>query len=237
MTALNDTWVLDPSGVSVVGGDGHAQAGGHGRGAGSGSYGSESGHGHSQGQHGHRGNGPQGGNGEDAEPVVPIRFMEMQTSYKKPGARGYHTANVVGNVMIVVGGSDGKECFGDVWCLNLDTLIWSQIKLPDALSYKRLSHSATQVGSCLFVIGGHDGAEYTSEVLPFNLVSLTYESRPLPSPLPPSRGYHACVLADSRIFLFGGYNGGSVFKGGEVWMLELAAAAYLPQVTSFYVDV
>lgn len=36
-----------------------------------------------------------------------------------PPPRGYHTANLVGSVMVVVGGSDGKECFSDVWCLNL----------------------------------------------------------------------------------------------------------------------
>jgi hypothetical protein len=38
---------------------------------------------------------------------------------KRPSPRGYHTANLVQNVMIVVGGSDGRECFQDIWCLNL----------------------------------------------------------------------------------------------------------------------
>lgn len=38
---------------------------------------------------------------------------------KAPSPRGYHTANLVGNVMVVMGGSDGKECFSDIWCLNL----------------------------------------------------------------------------------------------------------------------
>lgn len=48
---------------------------------------------------------------------------------------------------------------------------------------------------------------------------------------PPSRGYHVCILADSRLFLFGGFDGHTVFD--DVWLLDLAAAAYLPQVTSF----
>jgi hypothetical protein len=38
---------------------------------------------------------------------------------KRPSPRGYHTANLVQNVMIVIGGSDGRECFQDIWCLNL----------------------------------------------------------------------------------------------------------------------
>jgi UDP-N-acetylglucosamine:LPS N-acetylglucosamine transferase len=41
---------------------------------------------------------------------------------KRPSPRGYHTANLVQNVMIVVGGSDGRECFQDIWCLNLGAL-------------------------------------------------------------------------------------------------------------------
>jgi Kelch motif/Galactose oxidase, central domain len=41
------------------------------------------------------------------------------TGRKRPSPRGYHTANLVQNVMIVVGGSDGRECFQDIWCLNL----------------------------------------------------------------------------------------------------------------------
>lgn len=48
-----------------------------------------------------------------------MKWEEVETRGRKPQARGYHTANIVGNVMVVVGGSDGKECFSDIWCLNL----------------------------------------------------------------------------------------------------------------------
>ena len=54
-------------------------------------------------------------------PVDRMRWEEVETRGRKPAARGYHTANLVGNVMVVVGGSDGKECFSDIWCLNLGT--------------------------------------------------------------------------------------------------------------------
>jgi Rab9 effector protein with kelch motifs len=46
----------------------------------------------------------------------------MISGRKRPSPRGYHTANLVQNVMIVVGGSDGRECFQDIWCLNLGAL-------------------------------------------------------------------------------------------------------------------
>ena len=69
----------------------------------------------------------------------------------------------------------------------------------------------------------------------FPPVSLSYERRTIAGRPPSARGYHASLLADSRLFVFGGFNGNEVFD--DVHMLELAGAAYLPQVTSFTMDV
>lgn len=48
-------------------------------------------------------------------------------------------------------------------------------------------------------------------------------------------GYRTAVLYDSRICLFGGYDGKTVFE--ELYILELGACAYLPQVSDFDIDV
>ncbi|KAH7910001.1 hypothetical protein BJ138DRAFT_1009756 [Hygrophoropsis aurantiaca] len=164
-----------------------------------------------------------------------MRWEPIRTRGEPPAPRGYHTANLVGNVMIVIGGSDGRECFSDVWCLNLDTLIWTRINLQ--VSHRRLSHTSTQVGSYLFIVGGHDGSSYSSEILLYNLgtLSLQYEPRVIRGKPPSPRGYHVTVIADSRLFVFGGFNGHDVFD--DVHILDLAGAAYLPQVMSFKVDV
>jgi hypothetical protein len=58
-------------------------------------------------------------------PMDRMRWEEVETHGRKPISRGYHTANIVGNVMIIVGGSDGKECFSDIWCLNLGSSVSS----------------------------------------------------------------------------------------------------------------
>jgi Rab9 effector protein with kelch motifs len=54
--------------------------------------------------------------------VEKMRWEQVKTSGPRPGPRGYHTANLVANNMIVVGGSDGRECFSDIWVLNLGEL-------------------------------------------------------------------------------------------------------------------
>jgi hypothetical protein len=135
--------------------------------------------------------------------------------------------------MIVAGGSDGNNYFTDLWLLNLDDLLWRELKMVEP-SFKLLAHTSTQVGSYLYIIGGHNGEGYTSQVLLFNLVNLQYETRTVYGKPPVARGYHATILADSRLFLFGGYNGQTSFD--DVYVLDLAANAYLPQVTSFTID-
>lgn len=72
-----------------------------------------------------------GGNGMEAlndlwtldctGPTERMRWEHVETRGRRPLPRGYHTSNLVGNVMVVVGGSDGRECFSDIWCLNLGT--------------------------------------------------------------------------------------------------------------------
>ncbi|CZT47126.1 probable host cell factor 2 [Rhynchosporium secalis] len=151
----------------------------------------------------------------------------------KPKARGYHTANMVGSKLIIFGGSDGGECFRDVWVFDVDTLMFSPVQIP--VSYPRLSHTATIVGSYLFVIGGHDGVEYSNEVLLLNLVTMVWDKRKVYGMPPKPRGYHGTILHDSRLIVVGGFDGGEVF--GDVQILELAVHAYYSQISHFTIDV
>lgn len=150
-----------------------------------------------------------------------------------PKARGYHTANMVGNKLIIYGGSDGGECFNDVWVYNVDTHVWKAVNIP--ITYRRLSHTSTIVGSYLFVIGGHDGNEYSNDVLLLNLVTMSWDRRKVYGLPPSGRGYHTTVLHDSRLLVIGGFDGTEVF--GDVWILELAVHSYYSQISHFTVDV
>lgn len=117
--------------------------------------------------------------------------------------------------------------------------------------HRRLSHTSTQVGSYLFLVGGHDGTNYLNDTVLFSLgtppsspplptttdycaVDLEFEPRATLGKRPSPRGYHAALLADSRLIVLGGFNGHDVHD--DVYALELAAAAYLPQVTSFSIE-
>ncbi|KAG8744929.1 hypothetical protein FRC10_009164 [Ceratobasidium sp. 414] len=146
-----------------------------------------------------------------------------------PSPRGYHTSNLVGNVMVIIGGSDGRDCYSDIWVMDLDTGLWKEVNTDE--KYSCMFHCSTQVGSYLFVLGGHNGVSFVSDLVLFNLVTLQYESRACAGRTFPARGYHGAVLADSRLVVTGGFDGEGVFD--DVSILDLAALAYLPQVTRF----
>ena len=150
-----------------------------------------------------------------------------------PKARGYHTANMVGSKLIIYGGSDGGECFNDVWVYDVDSHVWKTVNIP--VTFRRLSHTATIVGSYLFVIGGHDGNEYSNDVLLLNLVTMSWDKRKVYGLPPSGRGYHGVVLYDSRLLMIGGFDGSEVF--GDVWVLELAVHAYYSQISHFTIEV
>ena len=131
--------------------------------------------------------------------------IDSRLAAQRPTARGYHTSNMVGSKLIIFGGSDGVECFRDVWVFDVETLIWRCVDIKT--SFPRLSHTATIVGSYLFVIGGHDGVEYSSDVLLLNLVTMHWDKRKVFGVVPSGRGYHGTILHDSRLFVFGGFDG------------------------------
>lgn len=151
----------------------------------------------------------------------------------RPKARGYHTANMVGSKLIIFGGSDGGECFNDVWVYDVESHIWKAVHIP--ITFRRLSHTANIVGSYLFVVGGHDGTEYSNDVLLLNLVTMTWDKRKVYGLPPSGRGYHGTVLHDSRLLVIGGFDGSEVFS--DVWMLELAVHAYYSQISHFTIEV
>ncbi|GAC99078.1 hypothetical protein PHSY_006675 [Pseudozyma hubeiensis SY62] len=168
----------------------------------------------------------------DVNDLSRLEWRKLECSGKVPIGRGYHTSNLVDGKLIVIGGSDGHMSFNDIHILRLDTRTWYQVKTDEI--HNRLGHTATQVGSYLFIFGGHDSKTYTSELLTLNLVNLQWEPRKVCGKKPQGRGYHQAWLRDSRLFVHGGFDGKDIFD--DLYYLDLAACAYLPQITSFSVE-
>ena len=63
---------------------------------------------------------------------------------------------------------------------------------------------------------------------------MSWEQRKVYGAPPNPRGYHVAVLHDSRLIVLGGFDGKTVFD--QIYTLELAACAYLTQITKFELE-
>ncbi|CAD6570059.1 MAG: hypothetical protein CYPHOPRED_003727 [Cyphobasidiales sp. Tagirdzhanova-0007] len=150
-----------------------------------------------------------------------LNWVKLDTKGAKPRLRGYHTMNLVGDKVVVFGGSDGVECFSDVFVLDLDTLTWSQVALFEpSLHCPRLSHSSTLVSpSHLLILGGHDGTQYQSSLVLFDMAAGQFAARQHSGMPPSERGYHSAVAWQGKVVLLGGYDGKHHFD--DTWVLEV----------------
>ncbi|KAI8924571.1 hypothetical protein BC831DRAFT_377987, partial [Entophlyctis helioformis] len=174
---------------------------------------------------------------------VLLQWEAVETKGPQPAARGYHTSTLFGDTVVVYGGSDSRECFADVWSLDLATMAWT-LHNPacqqrrwrrdggasgDAVGVRRLAHAAVAVGPYMYVVGGHDGGKYSRDVRVLDvrvmqwLDDATVTRRWIQQP-PSARGYHSVVLLDSRLIVFGGFDGSRVFD--DLWTLDLGFRAY-----------
>ena len=142
-----------------------------------------------------------------------------------PTTRGYHTATLVHNKLLVLGGSNGRRALDDLYVLEIDTLMWRRPPQPH-LRIHLLAHSATLVGPMLFVFGGHNDIGYTNALLRLDLCTLQWRTSVVEGKAPVGRGSHLAWLHDSRLYIHGGFQGRRALS--ELHVLELASCAYLP---------
>eukprot|EP01117_Protostelium_nocturnum_P013026 TRINITY_DN4832_c0_g1_i2.p1 TRINITY_DN4832_c0_g1~~TRINITY_DN4832_c0_g1_i2.p1 ORF type:complete len:695 (+),score=235.65 TRINITY_DN4832_c0_g1_i2:317-2401(+) len=74
-----------------------------------------------------------------------------------PAPRWAHSVAVVGKYMYLFGGTDGNNYYNEVNVLDLDTLVWKTLSVPEGPS-GRAYHGSVVVGDQIFVQGGY--AEY-----------------------------------------------------------------------------
>ena len=74
--------------------------------------------------------------------------------------RSHHTANIIGDVMILTGGWDGKNRTSGVSAFNLKTRKWLTLRHLEELSHPPFGlsgHSCTMIRSSLFCVLGREG--------------------------------------------------------------------------------
>ncbi|XP_077368298.1 host cell factor 1b isoform X2 [Festucalex cinctus] len=149
------------------------------------------------------------------------------TSGQPPPPRESHTAVVAsgcgGSRLIIYGGMSGCR-LGDLWVLDIDSLVWSKPALSGTNPLPRSLHSATTVHNKMYVFGGwvpllmddvkvatHEKEwKCTNTLACLNLDTLCWEMVQMDSieeNIPRARAGHCSVAINSRLYIWSGRDG------------------------------
>lgn len=104
---------------------------------------------------------------DQAQEDVEVRCHARATTGKMPPSRYLHTANTVGERLIVYGGKGPHGPLGDVHVLDMKTSTWMQAKPTGDMPAPRYGHTAVSQGaSQLIVFGGMAAGHSTFNFAP-----------------------------------------------------------------------
>ena len=159
----------------------------------------------------------------DENTSMPVAVHTKITPDGTPPAPRYgHTATLVGDSMIVVGGQNSKEQFNDVWSLSTaEPWVWTSIATDGPGPSPRSRHTATLAGDEILVMGGFSRADRVvgdAFMLKVSGGSGSWRAwEPAQGALPPPRAQHtATPHPDGKhIYVLGGCAPGGALTSGE----------------------
>eukprot|EP00928_Gymnodinium_smaydae_P057146 TRINITY_DN40421_c0_g1_i1.p1 TRINITY_DN40421_c0_g1~~TRINITY_DN40421_c0_g1_i1.p1 ORF type:complete len:635 (+),score=81.80 TRINITY_DN40421_c0_g1_i1:41-1945(+) len=153
----------------------------------------------------------------DAEKLT---WNSLKLQGDAPEPRGGHSATVIGHDLVIYGGANSEETFGDVYVLNLVNHQWRRLPTSGPSGSngpgRRTGHaSAAGARGEMFVFGGYDAdGEFLNDlwVLTRNDEGGSAAwSRLEPSGrVPTAREAHSLTYIDGKLVLFGGYTAAGV---------------------------
>lgn len=123
---------------------------------------------------------------------------------------------MVGRKIVVHGGWDGEEVFGDLWIFNTDSFVWIQPRTAGFGPTPRYGHTITlTVDGRLLVIGGCTLSEesgipkYNEDVRQLDTDTMVWTRPRVNGNVLSGRcGHSSTLLSDGRIVVFGGWGKG-----------------------------
>ena len=150
----------------------------------------------------------------------PIHCKGKESKYNEsPPPRHSHTAIVVGNEMIIFGGttSNGRIMFDDTWTFNFCDMRWSQISCQLKPLGREL-HSAISVEFKMFVVGGRTANGVSKEIWILDLSRHKWSQ--IGAELTCPRCCHSSIIFKKRLCIFGGCNESSILENFVFFNLE-----------------
>lgn len=171
---------------------------------------------------------------------IPVTFGSPPGPRESHSAVAYVSRDNRFHKLIIYGGMSGCR-LGDLYTLDIDTLMWCKPEVGGATPSPRSLHTATLVGDKMYVFGGwvpmlveelkNSEKEWkcTNSLACLNLESLTWENLHqdiLDDKVPRARAGHSAVVINTRIYVWSGRDGYRKAWNNQVcckdlWQLEV----------------
>ena len=142
-----------------------------------------------------------------------------------PCPRAAHSACVLGTLLYIFAGNDGKQLFNDLYVLDLATLTWSNPQQHGDVPSPRAGHTCNGLPSGhLVVFGGGNANGPTNDLHILDIPTMTW-TRPDVYGTPPSprAGHTACTVFGKELLVFGGGYLNKVFNDLHLFNTETCA--------------
>ena len=132
-------------------------------------------------------------------------WTEIQTTGTSPSRRNGHSAVIIGNKMVVIGGWDSSTTVAsaDIFQLDFDTWTWS--KWPVELSSNMCTAVYTQ--GLIYIFRGGDGQNYYNDMYTIHPTTFELKTVETQGTSPSVRANYASVILDNCLYIVGGWDG------------------------------
>eukprot|EP00743_Colponemidia_sp_Colp-15_P002569 GILK01002784.1.p1 GENE.GILK01002784.1~~GILK01002784.1.p1 ORF type:complete len:619 (-),score=80.15 GILK01002784.1:591-2447(-) len=162
-----------------------------------------------------------------------MAWVSLPSFKNPPPALVGHTAVNVHTKIFIWGGGDTRECFADLWTVDVghSAWTWQMLKQKGRVPTPRVGHAACCIGNTMYIVGGYVSREgYTMDVYCLDLRSLTWTAVAAAVPegeTPPDpRLGHAVVAYKDTIYMYGGSANSQALT--DMWMLDTRSFLWMP---------
>ncbi|KDQ56133.1 hypothetical protein JAAARDRAFT_321646 [Jaapia argillacea MUCL 33604] len=84
-------------------------------------------------------------------------LVKPRPGFPKPAARLGHSCVAQSDEIFIFGGTNGRQCFKDLWKFNFDDRQWSELSPSGGSPPPRHGHAVALLNGVLYILGGRDG--------------------------------------------------------------------------------
>ncbi|CUA69765.1 Tip elongation aberrant protein 1 [Rhizoctonia solani] len=131
--------------------------------------------------------------------------VEVANGSPTPAKRGGHAMVTYQDKLYVFGGFTGKGSLNDMWCFDLTTRVWTELKSSGDIPTPRAFFASTLVDDVIYVSGGvGKGAKELGDIYSFKLNEQIWYKFPDLELQPSAMWGHSLVAHEGRVFSIGG---------------------------------